>query len=71
MNKLLLGHYTPEEMLIFDDLWFWGYFTQDSRQKVRVMGWNSDKFWCQRSAPTASEARLKALAERFLTLVNA
>jgi len=71
VNKLLLASYDPEEMLVWDDLWFWGYFTQNAQGDTRTFGWNSDKFWCEPSAPKESEPQLKVLGEQFLSLIQA
>jgi hypothetical protein len=71
LNELLLSHYSQEEMLLWDDLWFWGHFTQTGNGGARTMGWNSDKFWCQQSSSTWSEGALKKLGEEFVRLVKA
>jgi hypothetical protein len=79
INQLLLKHFTPEEFLIWDDLWYWGFFTQFSQRnepdqvgKVysssRTMAWNSDKFWCQACSPKNHEREVQALAEEFIRL---
>lgn len=70
INKMLIAHYSPTEMLIWDDLWFWGYFTQDAQGDKRVTGWNSDKFWCQRASPVDSEEEVQRLALRFIDCIR-
>jgi len=70
LNDFLSAGYGPEQMLLWDDLWFWGYFTQMGKRGERTMGWNQDKFWCQPSAPTGSEAALRLLGARFVKLVG-
>ena len=61
INSLLIDEcgYTPEQMLVWDDLWYWGFFTQKSikpskdipgHDHAREFGWNEDKFWCQFSS---------------------
>lgn len=70
INRLLTAHYSPSEMLIWDDLWFWGFFTQDSQGEERAIRWNSDKFWCQRASPVGSENEVKSLASRFVGLLR-
>jgi hypothetical protein len=39
-------------MEVWDDLWFWGYFTQkieketnESNRTKRVLMWNKEKYW--------------------------
>lgn len=68
INEFLLSHYSPEEMLIWDDLWYWGYFTQVVRDRTRVSEWNSDKFWGQRASPKAQEADVQRLGKRFISI---
>jgi hypothetical protein len=70
INSFLADHYLPREMLIWDDLWFWGFFTQEVREKTRVLGWNSDKFWCTRSSPFTDEHKVKVLAAEFLQILR-
>jgi hypothetical protein len=42
--------YTAEDMLVWDDLWFWGFFSQNSSGSERTFGWNAARFWGQLSA---------------------
>lgn len=70
INKALRERYSAEEMLIWDDLWFWGFFTQRGGGLDRELGWNPGKFWNQLSAPKEKEAELQLLAERFLGLLK-
>ena len=37
--------YTHKNFVIWDDLWFWGYFTQKGSGYDRVMGLNEYKYW--------------------------
>lgn len=71
VNSLLMEHYGAEQLLVWDDLWFWGYFTQDSQDGARRMRWNADKFWCQLSSPVEHEDKVKDLCERFIALLRA
>jgi hypothetical protein len=70
INDELRANYSHEDMLIWDDLWFWGFFTQNSSRKKRVLGWNSGKFWGQICAPKNAEDELKELANEFLALLK-
>ena len=36
INKILQNKYNGEKIEIWDDLWFWGYFTQRVKKKKRV-----------------------------------
>ena len=70
INKLLHQHYSAEQMLVWDDLWYWGFFTQFVRDGTRVLEWNSDKFWSQLAAPKAREAEVQLLAQEFIAMVR-
>ena len=70
INDILINNYSSNEMLIWDDLWFWGFFTQNSSGKKRVMGWNSGKFWGQISTPKNTEHHVKRVAEKFIGLLR-
>lgn len=63
-----LNDYKAEQMLSWDDLWYWGFFTQKSNQNARSLEWNQDKFWCQIAAPVNSEADVKRLAGQFIQI---
>ena len=69
-TALYKAGYTPEQMLVWDDLWFWGFFTQDSSTDDRVMGWNEARFWGQLSSPKADLPEVRELCRRFLQIVN-
>lgn len=67
-------HYSNEQMLIWDDLWFWGFITQRSvpGSKVREFEWNEAKYWSIFTAPRDKRSieKIKALAERFVNLIK-
>lgn len=69
-NRLREANYLPNDMLICDDLWLWGYFTQIVKKNSRTLAWNSDKFWCQPWSPKTSESALRALGEEFIELIK-
>lgn len=71
INNGLRNCYRADEMLTWDDLWFWGFFTQTGTDKKRTLGWNSGKFWSQLSSSKDDEAQLKALGETFIGLLTA
>ena len=68
VNKQLLAKYTAEQMLVWDDLWFWGFFTQVTEDKVRRIEWNEDKFWCQIAAPKSQVGDVERLANQFIRI---
>lgn len=69
LNKALRKRYSAQEMLTWDDLWFWGFFTQKGKNK-REFGWNSEKFWGQLSSAKADETELSALGAQFVKLLR-
>lgn len=84
INKKLRVQHTGEEMLVWDDLWFWGFFTQKGKGKSdttgdesdegapdnSVLGWNPGKFWGLLSSPKEKESEVRRLSKRFLTLLE-
>jgi hypothetical protein len=72
VNKELLKHYSAEDILVWDDLWYWGFFTQVSSgpqgKRTRAFKWNADKFWCQPGAPKSREAEVQRLGEEFIKI---
>ncbi len=70
INRVLLPLYSPDEMLVWDDLWFWGFFTQFANGSTRTQGWNSDKYWGQLGTQKDVEATVKRLGMRFLEIVG-
>lgn len=70
INRGLRGQFTAEQMLTWDDLWFWGFFTQAGSGSARELGWNSGKFWSQLSSSKDDEERLKLLGEEFVQLLK-
>lgn len=70
INTEMRSRYTGEQMLTWDDLWFWGFFTQTVKDKDRILGWNSGKFWNQLSSPKDREVELRALGEEFVQLLR-
>ncbi|KVL65422.1 hypothetical protein [Burkholderia ubonensis] len=65
--------YRDEELLIWDDLWFWGFVTQKTVEGRRELGWNESKYWAVPHAPRdrRSIKHIKQCSERFLMLIGA
>jgi len=62
--------YGPEDILLWDDLWYWGFFTQNSSSKKRVFGWNPARFWGELSAPKADIHILEEECTAFSELMH-
>ena len=47
INNFLRDDFTYSNFEVWDDLWFWGYFTQyiEKESKERVFKWNVEKYW--------------------------
>jgi hypothetical protein len=61
----------PSQMLIWDDLWFWGFMTQKGAGGGRSMEWNAPKFWAMRSHSKDDVNEIEKLANQFVKLVQA
>lgn len=60
----------PLQMLIWDDLWFWGFMTQKASDGGRSMEWNAPKFWAMRSHSKDDVLEIEKLANQFIKLVQ-
>lgn len=45
INKTLKAKYNGHEIEVWDDLWFWGFITQNGSGNNRVFEWNENKYW--------------------------
>lgn len=45
INKILKQHYNNQQIEIWDDLWFWGFITQNGSGNNRQFIWNENKYW--------------------------
>ncbi|WP_413194461.1 hypothetical protein [Pararobbsia alpina] len=71
VNKALQkANYASADMLVWDDLWFWGFFSQNSSSVDRPLGWNEARFWGQLSTPKANVREIKRTCEKFLRLLD-
>lgn len=76
INAYLHDHYTSDEMLLWDDLWFWGFLTQNSKSNVtngddekRVVAWNAGKYWTLEYYSWADLESIKKNAEEFMKII--
>lgn len=80
INKLLKDEYTGDRIVVWDDLWFWGFITQKSykefeingRKKYRKLEWNLDKYWGIRHSPKDEETigKIEQLAKEFIAILR-
>lgn len=72
INDFLKNHlkYSNKDMLIWDDLWFWGFVTQKSNVNMleRTHEWNNAKYWSifNASKDQRNIEKIKGLAAEFL-----
>lgn len=82
VNAVFQDNFSYEEIILFDDLWFWGFITQDSSKqntdnqeywdKWRRMTWNDNKYWMIKESNKDAKyiEYLKSKAEVFLKLFS-
>ena len=73
-TRLQVLNFSAPDMLIWHDLWFWGFITQrsDPKPTVRKFEWNEAKYWSIFTAPRDARTiiKLKTLAESFVSLTK-
>ena len=68
--------YSTRDMLVWDDLWFWGFITQRSAPQSqggrRTLAWNEGKYWSIPHAPKnpVELGRIEQLSGEFLALLR-
>lgn len=82
INHVLQKAYTPEEMEIWDDLWFWGFFGskidtnelhEGKRKRQRVFGgFNKNKYWAHQYTEKDSEViiEVETLMKKFKNILD-
>lgn len=82
VNEVFQDNFSFEEIILFDDLWFWGFITQDSSKqntddqeywdKFRKMTWNDNKYWMIKDSNKNEMyiEEVKCKAEYFLKLFS-
>jgi len=70
INSILSENYKGEEILIWDDLWFWGYISQNSQGNERkVTEFNSAKYWTLLNSPK-DEKTINEISKQVLQFLN-
>lgn len=72
INRLLENNYSGIDIEIWDDLWFWGFITQEATGTERLCKWNENKYWMIRESnknPFVIE-EIKNKANLFLEIIN-
>lgn len=70
-NFLFENHYKNEQIILLDDLWFWGFITQKGSAE-RKFEWNENKYWMLKHSNKDEKiiVEIKELAEEFLKIIN-
>ena len=65
-------NFSNKEIILFDDLWFWGFITQKVEDKKRELKWNPDKYWMIKESCKDEDTiqKIKDKAEQFLKLIK-
>lgn len=45
INHTIHKYFDDEQVLIWDDLWFWGFINQKGTRRDRTFEWNVNKYW--------------------------
>jgi hypothetical protein len=59
-----------QDLVIWDDLWFWGFITQRVRNNVRRTEINMPKFWSLRHAPYGEAENVETAANKFVSILT-
>jgi hypothetical protein len=73
INKSLKIKYSGQQIEVWDDLWFWGFITQNGSGDDRAFGWNENKYWALKESDKnpGTILEIKKKADEFLkTLIN-
>jgi hypothetical protein len=72
INNIISEHYKLiDEIIIWDELWFWGFITQyqADNDEPRLFGWNEEKYWGLRHAPKDAQ-QINEIKNKALDFVN-
>jgi hypothetical protein len=60
-----------KQMEIWDDLWFWGFITQNGSGDQREFVWNENKYWVIKESDKSLEMvmEIKRKATEFLDII--
>lgn len=72
INALLKKYYQGDQIEVWDDLWFWGYFTQKVSNGTRSLQWNPEKYWAYSCSDKSPEviAEIEGQARAFISMLQ-
>jgi hypothetical protein len=72
VNSTLKQTYSEQKIEVWDDLWFWGFITQNGSGDNRQFEWNENKYWALKESDKDPES-IRVIAEKakeFLRILN-
>jgi hypothetical protein len=71
INDVIKNNYRGLDILLWDDLWFWGFITQVGGAERRIE-WNEAKYWCLWATPKDEDsvAEIRRAAHDFVDILN-
>jgi hypothetical protein len=72
INKTLETKYKGQQIEVWDDLWFWGFITQNGSGDNRVFEWNENKYWVLKESDKdkIKIEEIKNKCQEFLEIFN-
>ncbi len=72
INKTLETKYKGQQIEIWDDLWFWGFITQNGSGDNRAFEWNENKYWVLKESDKdkIKIEEIKNKCQEFLEIFN-
>jgi hypothetical protein len=72
INRTLKEKYNGQQIEVWDDLWFWGFITQNGSGDNRQFEWNENKYWALRESDKDTETikQIKNKSDDFLNTVK-
>lgn len=72
INKTLEIKYKGQQIEVWDDLWFWGFITQNGSGDNRVFEWNENKYWVLKESDKDKMKieEIKNKCQEFLEIFN-
>jgi len=72
INKTLETKYKGQQIEVWDDLWFWGFITQNGSGDNRAFEWNENKYWVLKESDKdkIKIEEIKNKCQEFLEIFN-
>lgn len=72
INKTLKKVYNGQQIEVWDDLWFWGFISQNGSGNNRIFEWNENKYWILNETDKNPKmiTEIKTKTEEFLKIIQ-